>query len=206
MVKRLIKYLLAGLVTILPVAIMIWLIMYVVEILITYLSVRSVIVGLLIIIVGLIPLGYIMTSYLGLTAWKNVEKSIFKIPLLGQVYKAIKDIVKSIVGTENKFTEPVIATINDGYLYKIGFVTNKDVARLVGNHQFGQEESTSMCLVYFPMSFSLAGDVFLVPHTKLKPVKTDAKKVMQTIISGGIIEIDPLEGVVEIVEDVLTAS
>lgn len=205
MLKNLIRYLLAGLVIVLPFAIMAWLIMYVVEILISYLNVQSAIIGLLIIIVGLIPLGYIMTSYLGSTAWRRVENGIFKIPLFGQVYKAIKDVVKSIVGTENKFTEPVIAEIN-GNLHKIGFVTNKDVAALVGNHEFGQEPSTNMCLVYFPMSFSLSADVFLVPYDKLKPVKTNAKKVMQTIISGGIIEIDPIEGVVEIVDEKLSVS
>lgn len=188
MIKKLFAYFLAGLVTILPISIFIWLVFYVVDFCNTYLHLESAIVGVAIVIFGLIPLGYIVTTYLGGKIWGDIEKRFYRIPVLGQIYKALKDITKSIVGNENKFTEPVIAELTEGCMYRIGFVTNKDIVGLIGSHGFGEENSANMYLVYFPMSFSLAGDVFLVPKSKLKPIDKNAKAIMQSLISGGIIE------------------
>ncbi len=190
MIKKLISYFFAGLVTILPISIFGWLIYYVVNFCMTYLNLESTIIGILIVVLGLIPLGYIVKTYLGGKVWNDIEKRFYRIPVLGQIYKALQDITKSIVGSENKFTEPVIAELTEGSMYKIGFVTNKDVAGLIGNHEFGKENSGDMYLVYFPISFSLAGDIFLVPKSKLKPIDRNNKAIMQTIISGGIIEQD----------------
>jgi uncharacterized membrane protein len=195
MIKKLIAYFFAGLVTILPITIFIWLIFYVVNFCMTYLNLESTIIGILIVLLGLIPLGYIVKTYLGGKVWNDIEKRFYRIPVLGQIYKALQDITKSIVGSENKFTEPVIAELSEGCMYKIGFVTNKDLTSLIGNHEFGKESSGDMCLVYFPISFSLAGDLFLVPKSKLKPIDRNNKAIMQTIISGGIIEQDYAEGV-----------
>lgn len=198
MLKKLFAYFLAGLATILPISIFLWMVFYVINFCMTYLYLNSAIVGVLILVLGLIPLGYIVTTYLGSKAWSGLENRFFRIPVVGQIYKALKDITKSIVGTENKFTEPVIAELTEGSMYKIGFVTNKDIASLLGNLDFGKESSTDMYLVYFPMSFSLAGDVFLVPKSKLKPIDKNAKAILQTIISGGIIEQENVESSVNV--------
>ena len=168
----------------------------------TYLNLESTIIGILIVVLGLIPLGYIVKTYLGGKIWNDIEKRFYRIPVLGQIYKALQDITKSIVGSENKFTEPVIAEITEGSMYKIGFVTNKDITSLIGNHEFGKENSGDMCLVYFPISFSLAGDLFLVPKSKLKPIDKNTKSIMQTIISGGIIELEYVDNAAKVSENI----
>ena len=190
MFNKIIGYLLAGLAIVLPFALTIWLIYYLISTLDQYFNIESALIGLIVILVTLVIIGFVATHYIGNVFWTNLESIIIKTPFLGLIYKALKDITTAFVGTENKFSEPVMVKLNEESIYKIGFVTNKEVDVLLGDVRPESEEEEDFFLVYFPLSFSFSGDLFLVPRNRIRPINKKAKDVMQTIISGGIIKMD----------------
>ncbi|MEM9548535.1 MAG: DUF502 domain-containing protein, partial [Bacteroidota bacterium] len=88
------------------------------------------------------------------------------------------------VGSENKFSEPVLVQFS-GDVYKVGFITNKNMIHL--KETLGIKENDELYAVYLPLSFSMSGDFFLVPSSKLQPIDKTAKEVMQLVVSGGLL-------------------
>jgi uncharacterized membrane protein len=132
--------------------------------------------------IGLIVIGYTRT-YFGNKLFISFESYLIKTPLLGPIYKSIKDVTNAFVGAENKFSEPVLVLF-PGEMYKIGFITNKENEYLKNN----DSEESMLVSVYFPLSFSLSGDLFIVPQDRIKPINKSANEVMQLIVSGGLIK------------------
>lgn len=187
--NRIIGFFLAGLAIFLPLAFTVWLIYYVIDLLSRYFSFYSGFVALLLVVGLILALGYLATSFLGGQIWEQTESIFLKTPVLGLVYKSVKEITVAFVGTENKFSEPVLVKFTDEDIYKIGFVTNKEASRLLAELE-EPIEGEQLYAVYFPLSFSLSGDLYLVPKKRLLPVNQKAKVVLQSIVSGGIIKME----------------
>ncbi len=187
MLRKIINYFLSGLVIVLPAILTISLIFYLMSYIDSYLKLRSslIIFGGLLVTITLI--GFIAKKYVEAAFWKKVEGRLVRLPILGLVYKSLKDITTALIGRDRKFTEPVLVRMHGEGIYKIGFVTNKDVSLLLGDDLL-KKNSEELYLVYFPLSFSLSGDLFLVAQEQIEPLLGQSKEVMQTIVSGGIIK------------------
>jgi uncharacterized membrane protein len=84
----------------------------------------------------------------------------------------------AFVGEKKKFDKPVLVTINkENTLHRIGFVTQSDLSEL-GLHD--------MVVVYFPQSYAVAGDHFLVSKDNVKPLNISGPVAMKFIVSGGV--------------------
>jgi len=183
MIKQFIKHFLGGLALVLPFVGLAALLFFLYTKAKLYWSTETVLVLIGPIIIGLIAIGYTRT-YFGIRLFSVVENYLLQMPILGALYKAIKDVTSAFIGAENKFSEPVLVKYADG-LFKIGFVTNKDNKYL--NKEYN-EEGDKLYSVYFPLSFSLSGDLFLVPRNRIEPINKSAKEAMQMIVSGGLIK------------------
>ncbi|MDF1698244.1 MAG: DUF502 domain-containing protein [Saprospiraceae bacterium] len=183
MIKLLIKYFLGGLALVLPFIALGYLMFILYSWCSEFLNIQS--AGILIgpILIGLIAIGYARTVF-GIKLFFTLEEYLVKTPILGPLYKALKDVTYAFVGAENKFSEPVLV-LCAGEHYKIGFITNKENEYLKHSDK---EDSELLFSVYFPLSFSLSGDLFLVPIDKIQPIDMKAKDVMQLIVSGGLIK------------------
>lgn len=188
-IKKIAGYFISGLAIALPVVATVWLIHYIVISVQTWFSVEYAYIGLAIALLSILLLGFLASSFLGEMFKKNVEGVIIKLPLLGLIYKALKDVTTAFVGKENRFSEPVLVKLTNEEVYKIGFVTNKNAFKLISNDE-AASDLEELYAVYFPLSFSLSGDLFLVPKKRIKPVSRKGKDVMQAIVSGGIIKVD----------------
>jgi uncharacterized membrane protein len=94
------------------------------------------------------------------------------------IYSSVKDLLNAFVGDKKKFTKPVLVTINkDNQLHRIGFITQDDLSTL------GLKD---MVVVYFPQSYAVAGDHFIVPKENVKPLDISGPVAMKFIISGGV--------------------
>ncbi len=135
-------------------------------------------VGLLIIITGITLFGYFTTHFAFRTFSDWFEQIIGKIPLVKLVYSSIKDLMAAFVGEKKKFDRPVLVTLHPASnLQRIGFITQDDLSHL------GIYDSV---VVYFPQSYAMAGDHFLVPKSAVKPLAVTATQAMKFIISGGV--------------------
>jgi uncharacterized membrane protein len=66
-------------------------------------------------------------------------------------------------------------------IYKIGFVTIKDLTKLNMEGFSG---------VYFPKSYGFMGDLYFVENSKIKPIDANPTAVFKMIVSGGVTGFD----------------
>jgi uncharacterized membrane protein len=88
----------------------------------------------------------------------------------------------AFVGEKKKFSFPVLVQISDS-VFRLGFITQEKISVL------GEED---LVAVYFPHSYNVSGNVFLVKKDKIKPLTgVKSSDVMKFMVSGGV---SPLEG------------
>jgi uncharacterized membrane protein len=133
--------------------------------------------GILTVVLFLLFAGVIVTTIITdpIKQWFN--RWINRLPLFKFLYSSIKDLTEAFVGDEKKFNEPVLVTVNEFGLKKIGFLTQHDLSSL------GLPGEVA---VYFPYSYSFAGQVVIVSADKVKPIDKSAADMMKFVISGGV--------------------
>ncbi|MCY1537629.1 hypothetical protein D9M68_731320 [compost metagenome] len=99
-----------------------------------------------------------------------------RLPLLNFIFSSIKDLTEAFVGDERKFNHPVLVEV-EGNLKRIGFLTQNDLTKL---------GLPGEVIVYFPFSYSFAGQVYVVPKDKIKPLNISAADAMKLVVSGGV--------------------
>jgi uncharacterized membrane protein len=132
-----------------------------------------------VIIVGAITLmGYLTSIFVFKTATDWFDHIVNRIPFVKLIYSSIKDILAAFVGDKKTFNKPVLVTINkENQLHRIGFITQNDLTDL---------GLTDMVVVYFPQSYAVAGDHYVVPKANIKPLDVPGPVAMKFIVSGGV--------------------
>lgn len=184
--KKLVNYLLQGVLYLAPLTITGYIIYAVFmfmdgllqEYLVQFFEVKIPGLGFLSLVVFLIFIGFI-----GKTIIANPLKVIFqnilkKIPLLNFIYSAIKDLFSAFVGKEKKFNKPVLVKMNTySDMEKLGFITEDNLSIL--NEQ-------DKVAVYFPHSYNFSGELFIVPKSSIKQLKVNSSEMMKFIVSAGL--------------------
>ncbi len=137
--------------------------------------------GILNVVVIIMIAGVLVTNVITdpIKVWLN--RWINRLPFFNFLYSSIKDLTEAFVGDEKKFTEAVIVQVNEFGLKKVGFLVQKDLSKL------GLPGEVA---VYFPFSYSFAGQVVIVPADKVKPVDKNSADMMKFVISGGVSGLD----------------
>jgi uncharacterized membrane protein len=136
--------------------------------------------GILSVVVILIVVGIIVTNFVTDPIKKWVTSWFKKLPIFNVLYTSFKDLTEAFVGDDKKFNEPVVVEFNETGLKKIGFLTQKDLSKI------GYPGEVA---VYFPLSYSLAGQLCIVKADRVKPLKMSASEAMKFIVSGGVSQI-----------------
>jgi uncharacterized membrane protein len=105
------------------------------------------------------------------------DRWLNRLPIFKFLYSSIKDLTEAFVGDEKKFNEPVLVEVNEFGLKKVGFLVQKDLTAI---------DLPGEVAVYFPYSYSFAGQVVIVSADKIKPINKTAAEVMKFVISGGV--------------------
>jgi uncharacterized membrane protein len=134
--------------------------------------------GLVIIVLFLMLVGWLGSTFIAQPMKKFLRAFIESIPLLDDIYTAIRDLFSAFVGEQKKFSKPVLVLINpDAKLEKLGFLTEQDLSKL------GEPGKVA---VYFPHSYNFSGELFVVPKEHVKSIAMDPTDVMKFIVSGGV--------------------
>lgn len=137
--------------------------------------------GILTVLLILVFIGFVFTTFVTepIRAW--FKRSIDKIPLFNTLYSSIKDFTEAFVGDAKKFNEPVLVLVNETGLKKIGFLTQRDLQKI---------GLTEEVIVYFPYSYSFAGQVVVVKAAHVEKLDMTATDAMKLVVSGGVSGID----------------
>lgn len=104
-------------------------------------------------------------------------------PLIKTLYSSTKDFLSAFVGSKKRFNQPVLITINkENNIQQLGFVTQEDLGEL----KIGK----GTIAVYVPLSYSLSGNLLIVPLDHITRVDASSSEVMKFIVSGGVTDID----------------
>ncbi|WP_257668159.1 DUF502 domain-containing protein [Parapedobacter tibetensis] len=133
--------------------------------------------GILTVIIVLVIVGMVFTNVVMEPIHNWFNSLINRIPLFNTLYSSIKDFTEAFVGDAKKFNEPVLVEVNETGLKKIGFLTQRDLSKI------GLEGEV---VVYFPYSYSFAGQVVIVRTERVKPLNMSATDAMKLVVSGGV--------------------
>lgn len=184
--KKLINYLLQGLLYIAPLGITAYIIYSAFtlidglsqKLLARFFDVQIPGLGLLSLLIFLIIVGFIGRTIIAQPLKKVFKKVIDKVPLINFIYAAFNDLFTAFVGKEKKFNQPVLVKVNlNSDLEKLGFVTeeNLDVIQAEGK-----------VAVYFPHSYNFSGELFVVPKTQIRKLDVNSSELMKFIVSAGL--------------------
>ncbi|SDP22030.1 Uncharacterized membrane protein [Mucilaginibacter sp. OK268] len=137
--------------------------------------------GILNVLVVILIAGILVTNVVTDPIKRWFNRWLNRLPLIKFLYSSIKDLTEAIVGEEKKFNEPVIVEVNEFGLKKIGFIVQKDLSSL---------DLPGEVAVYFPYSYSFAGQVVIISATKVKHLDKNAADMMKFVISGGVSGLD----------------
>ena len=185
--KKLISYFLQGLLYTAPLGITLYIMYYIFtvidgllqETLHTYFDLYVPGLGILILILLLIVIGFLGSTILAHPFKLLYRRLLKKIPILGVIHSAFEDLFSAFVGKEKKFNQPVLVKVNTiSNLEKLGFLTEKDLSKL---------DEKDKVAVYFPHSYNFSGELFIVPADLVKPIPDlNPADVMKFIVSGGV--------------------
>jgi uncharacterized membrane protein len=137
--------------------------------------------GILNVMIIILVVGILVTNVITDPIKQWINRWINRLPLFKFLYSSIKDLTEAFVGEDKKFNEPVLVEINEFGLKKVGFLVQKDLAKI------GLPGEVA---VYFPFSYSFAGQVVVISSEKVKPIDRSAADMMKFVISGGVSGLD----------------
>jgi uncharacterized membrane protein len=137
--------------------------------------------GILNVLLVIIIVGILLTNVVTDPIKRWLNRWINRFPLFKFLYSSIKDLTEAFVGEEKKFSEPVLVEVNEFGLKKVGFLVQKDLTKL---------NLPGEVAVYFPFSYSFAGQVIIISADKVKPIDKGAGEMMKFVISGGVSGLD----------------
>ena len=184
--KKLVNYLLQGLLYIAPLGITAYIIYGVFtfmdgllqELLIKFFDTKIPGLGFLTLLLFLILVGFLGRTFIAQPIKLLFRNIIDRIPLLKFIYGAFNDLFSAFVGKEKKFNKPVLVKVNlNSDLEKLGFITEENLVLL---------NEKDKVAVYFPHSYNFSGELFIVPKANIKPVDINSSDVMKFIVSAGL--------------------
>lgn len=175
--KQIFGYFLRGLLVVVPFALTTYIIILAVRFLDSMIPINVPGLGILIMFLIITAVGYMTSMFLTKSIFEEVEKIVFKIPLVNILYTSIKDLMSAFVGDKKKFNTPIIVRLSDN-MHRLGFMTQEDLSPL------GEMDLVS---VYFPHSYNFSGNLYLVPKANVRVLKNvNSTEIMKFIVSGGV--------------------
>lgn len=188
------EYFLQGLLVIAPVAVTLYAVYWIVSTIDSQIPiftatrpdgqiyVRNYGLGFVLVIIFICAIGYVSSFFIKNRIFHIFDTLMAKTPGIRFIYSTVKDFFEAFAGEKKKFNKPVLANIDDNDVWRVGFITQED-ARDFGFHDY--------VAAYIPMSYSIAGNVYLLPRSRIRLLPNlNATEAMKFAISGGVTKVE----------------
>ncbi|MEJ7588513.1 MAG: DUF502 domain-containing protein [Ferruginibacter sp.] len=137
--------------------------------------------GFVVVILLILFIGYVSSNYVFGKVVDAFDKLLEKTPGIKFIYSTLKDFFEAFAGEKKKFTQNVLANVDDNDVWRAGFITQDNM------EEFGL---TDYVAVYIPMAYSVAGNVYIIPRERIKPITNiSAAQTMKFAVSGGVTDV-----------------
>ena len=142
--------------------------------------------GLIVLVVFLVIIGFIAANFFGSYILKKTDFVLNKIPLVKVFYNTIKQILETILqSNSNAFREAVLMEYPRKGVWVIGFTTGQ------AKGVIKDKIKINMVNVFVPTTPNpTSGFLLLVPKSQLKYLNTNIDETVKTIVSAGIIPLN----------------
>lgn len=179
--RHLVSYFLRGLVLTVPLAVTIavcWVTLRTID---GWLGIPVPGVGLLVTLAAITLVGFLGSNFLWNTLVERMERMLDRLPFVRILYNATKDLLDAFVGEKRRFDRPVLVAMSaDGAVRTFGFITQESLERL------GLADDVA---VYFPQSYNFAGQLVVVPASRVTKIEAPSSDVLAFIVSGGVTDV-----------------
>ena len=185
------KTFLRGLGVVLPVALTLWIIIWIAKsteqlmkpLFVTILSEDYYLQGLgLVFGVAVIYFtGVLVQVFFIKRVWEIIQGLLERIPLVKTIYTAISDFFEFFSSSPSDDSAAVVSVNVTDDMRLIGFVTDPEPDR-----RLGLGEGNTHLSVYLPMSYQIGGYTLLVPVEKITPLDIGVEEAMRLVLTAGI--------------------
>ena len=192
--RRLLQYFLQGLLVLGPVAITFYAILFIITTVDSWVpiftttdqdgnvTVQNYGLGFILVIAVLIAIGYFSSFFITGRILSFMDKFMQRAPGIKHIYSTTRDFFEAFAGDKKKFTQNVLANVDDNNVWRLGFITRDSMS------DFGLEDYVA---VYIPMAYSVAGNVYVIPKSRVKPIThISSTQTMKFAVSGGVTEVE----------------
>ncbi|MCX8473551.1 MAG: DUF502 domain-containing protein [Sediminibacterium sp.] len=139
--------------------------------------------GITVTLILIIVFGYFSSFFIVDKFMHLIDSLLEKTPGIKVVYTTAKDIITAFKGGNNRFNKPVLVSIENEDIYRIGFITQKS------NEIFNLPNHVT---VYVPLSYAISGMTYIVPKERIKylPDNITSGEAMKFAVSGGLTDVD----------------
>jgi len=188
--RAFVNYMIKGLLIVLPIALSVLIVVWGVTTVDSWLNVNNILgvdprtgasrnipgLGLVLVLAIILSAGIFVTYFVTEPMYNWFQRIMNRLPIVKFIYSSIKDLTEAFVGDEKKFNMPVIVEV-EGDMKRIGFLTQSDLSSI---------GLPGESIIYFPFSYSFAGQVYVVKNEKIKALDMTAADAMKLVVSGGV--------------------
>lgn len=195
--SKLLQYFLQGLLILAPIAITAYALFFVVSTidgwlpLFSYKDEQGIVhvqnygLGFVAILAFIVIIGYFSSFFITGRIVSFMDKFLQKAPGIKHIYSTTRDFFEAFAGDKKKFTQNVLANVDDNDVWRMGFITREDMT------DFGLADYVA---VYIPMAYSVAGNVYIIPRNRIRPITNiTSAQTMKFAVSGGVTELEENE-------------
>ena len=140
---------------------------------------RILLKGLVAGFVVLFVLGLLVNAYVVGRVLRLGEQLVLKVPIVGTIYTAFRDVAK-LMHSEGKSDLERVVVVRFGDARLIGFVTQEKASLP------GIEGAQDLVAVYLPMSYQIGGYTAYLPRERIEPTEPSVEAAMRIVLTGGL--------------------
>lgn len=184
-IKKVFGYFIQGIIILAPIAITVgalyWLFDKVDNILRPYVNIPG--LGFVIIVVFVILVGWVSSSFLMGSAINFFDHLIERTPGVKFIYSSTKDFFEAFAGNKKRFNKSVLANVFSEDVWIIGFLTDEEMEKF--------EMGADKVAVYVPQAYNFAGQLYILPRNRVRKIEgITSGEAMKYAVTGGVVDLD----------------
>jgi uncharacterized membrane protein len=196
--KKVITYLLQGLLIIAPIAVTIYSIYWIISTVDGWLpifrepvkdaagnvlryKVKNYGAGFAIILVSIIIIGYLSSMFIRSKVFNLFDSWLEKTPGIKYIYSSVRDFFGAFAGEKKKFDKPILANAFADDVWVMGFITDEELEKF--------NMGSDMVSIYIPQAYHWAGQLYVLPRTRVRLLdKITSGDAMKYAVTGGVVD------------------
>jgi len=141
-------------------------------------------VGFLAILAGILLIGWIASFFLIDRLFALIDRWLDRLPGVNFIYTSVRDFFNAFVGRKRRFQQTVLVNVFARDVWLLGFLTDEHASLF--------DLGADHVAVYVPQAYNVAGQLYLVPRERIRPVEDLAPAdAMKYAVTGGAVDIAP---------------